>query len=120
MNLGSWIHRFWNMIDSRLGMIVILAITTLLILWALERRSKSAASKISLDDLLLGDDGKMSKTAAVMFGAFALTTWTIVYLTITEKLTEGYFGAYLTAWVAPAVARIIKGQGQSPPASGTP
>lgn len=94
---------------GRHGMIFVLALAVLLIMWALERRNSSTASRISLDDLLVGDDGKMSKPAAVMFGSFALTTWTIVYLTINDKLTEGYFGAYLAAWVAPAVAKIIKG-----------
>jgi hypothetical protein len=101
---------------SRHGMFAILAIALLLVMWALERRDRNTASKILLDDLLIGEDGKMSKAAAVMFGSFALTTWTIVYLTINDKLTETYFGAYLAAWVAPSVARIIKG----PAASSTP
>ena len=94
---------------SRHGMIAVLAVAVLLIMWSVERRSKSAASRINLDDLLLGDDGRMSKPAAVMFGSFALTSWTIVYLTLTNKLTETYFGAYIAAWVVPAVVKIIKG-----------
>jgi hypothetical protein len=99
-------------------MMIVLALAVVLIWLLLQRRNKNAESRISLDDLLLGDDGKMSKSAAVMFGAFALTTWTIIYLTLNEKLTEGYFGAYIAAWVAPAVSRIIKGpappQGPAP------
>jgi len=98
---------------GRHGMIFVLALAVLLILWALERKNQSKDSPISFDDLLLGDDGKMSKAACVMFGSFALTTWTIVYLTINDKLTEGYFGAYLAAWVLPAVTKLIKGP--SPP-----
>jgi len=98
---------------GRHGMILVLAIATLLILLVLHRRSISAKSAISLDDLLLGDDGKVSKAAAVMWGSFALTTWTMVYLTINEKLSEGYFTAYIAAWVAPAVVKLIKGP--SPP-----
>lgn len=90
-------------------MIGILAIVVLLIIWTLIRRSRSATSGIDLDDLLLGDDGKVSKAAAVMFGAFGLTTWVIIYLTINDKLSDSYFTAYLAAWVAPTVARIIKG-----------
>lgn len=104
----SWLL---NAIDTRTGMILILALVVLLIAWAIERRSRSDKSLISLDDLLIGDDGKMSKPAAVMFGSFALTTWVIVYLTINDKLTETFFGAYLAAWVAPAVVRIFKGPG---------
>lgn len=94
---------------GRHGMILVLALAVLLIMWALERRNKSAHSQISLDDLLIGDDGKMSKAATVMFGSFALTTWVVVYLTINDKLTDIIFGAYLTAWVFPVVANILKG-----------
>lgn len=93
---------------GRHGMIVVLALAVLLIMWALERRSRSAKSRIDLDDLLLNEDGKMSKAAAVMFGSFALTTWVIVFLTLNGKLTEGYFAAYITAWVAPVVVKLIK------------
>lgn len=94
---------------GRHGMILVLALAVLLIMWALERRNKNAHSNISLDDLLIGDDGKMSKAAAVMFGSFALTTWVVVYLTINDKLTDLIFGAYLAAWVAPSVTKLIKG-----------
>jgi len=93
---------------GRHGMLLVLALLVLLIMWALARRNKNQASKISLDDLLIGDDGKMSSPKAVMFGSFAMTTWTIIYLTINDKLTETYFGAYLAAWVVPAVTALIK------------
>jgi hypothetical protein len=99
-------------------MIAVLAIAFLIILWTLHRRSISTKSSISLDDLLLGDDGKISKAATVMWGSFALTTWTMVYLTINEKLTEGYFTAYIAAWVAPAVVKLIKGS--APPGGAGP
>lgn len=95
---------------GRHGMILVLALAVLTIMWVLERRNKSVASRISLDDLLIGDDGKMSKPAAVMFGSFALTTWVIVYLTINDKLTEVIFTAYVAAWVIPSVANIVKGR----------
>ena len=84
-----------------LGVVVILAYFTL------RARSRSGASAINLDDLLLGEDGKVSKAAAVMMGSFAGTTWVIVYLTLCDKLTEGYFAAYLAAWVAPSVTKLI-------------
>lgn len=90
-------------------MYAILACAVLAILWSLERRSKSSLSKFHFDDLLLDENGKTSKAAAVMFGSFVVTTWVIVFLAVNEKLTEGYFGAYIAAWVAPVVANIIKG-----------
>lgn len=84
----------------------LLAIVGALVL-SLIHRHRSALSLINLEDLLLGDDGRISKAAAVMLGAFALTTWVIAYLTVNDKLTEGYFVAYLGAWVAPTVTRLI-------------
>lgn len=87
-------------------MFAIFAVGVLAILWSLERKSKSHTSHFNFDDLLT-EDGKTSKAACVMFGSFAVTTWVLVYLTINAKLTELIFGAYLTAWVAPVVTKII-------------
>jgi hypothetical protein len=95
-------------LGGRHVMYAILACVTLLIMWTLERRNKNAASTFSFDDLLT-DNGKTSKPAAVMFGAFALSVWLMVFLAVNDKMTEGYFGAFLAAWVAPSVAKIIKG-----------
>lgn len=89
-------------------MYAVLICATLIILWTLTRHSKNSSSTFSFDDLLT-ENGKTSKAACVMFGAFALTTWCIVFLAVNEKLTEGYFTAYLAAWVAPTVAKILKG-----------
>lgn len=96
-------------------MFAILAIAILAILWTLERKSRNTRSAFSFDELLT-ENGKTSKAACVMFGSFAATTWLLMFLTATGKITEGYFGLYLTAWVAPAVAKIIKGDA-APPAA---
>lgn len=106
-------------IGGRHIMFAILACAVLGILWSLERRSRSDKSHFHFDDLLLDDNGKTSKAACVMFGSFVVTTWCIVFLAVNEKLTEGYFGAYLTAWVAPVVANIIKGPQQQPASTTT-
>jgi hypothetical protein len=110
---------FIHAIGGRHVMYAILGVVTLLIARALRRRSSSALSKLNLDKLLLDDEtGKISKGACVMFGSFALSTWCIVFLTVEGKLTESYFGAYLAAWVAPTVTKILKGT-DAPPASTT-
>lgn len=96
------------MIDyQKAALTLALVVVVLLIARALLRSNRSDASQINLEDLLIGDDGKTSKAAAVMFGAFGLSTWILVNLTVTGRLTEGYFTAYLGAWVAPTVARLI-------------
>lgn len=110
---------FLHTLGGRHIMFAILACAVLLILWSLERRSRSNESKFHFDDLLLDENGRTSKPACVMFGSFVVTTWCIVYLAANDKLTEGYFGAYLTAWVAPVVAVIIKGVQQPVPSTTT-
>ncbi len=70
-------------------------------------RQPDQVSKINLEDLLLGDDGKMSKSAFVMMIALITTTWMMIYLTMAGQMTEGYFGLYSTAWIVPTVARLI-------------
>lgn len=92
-------------------MLGILGIVILIILWLLERRNKDKKSKINLDDLLVGDDGRASKAAFVMFGSFVVTSWVIIFQMLNKTLTDLTFAAYLTAWVVPAVAKLLKGTG---------
>ena len=95
--------------DGRLVMYGILAIAVLLALLSLLRHNRMADSPISLPDLLLGEDGRISKGAVVMLGAFGLTSWVIAYQTMTDKLSDVIFGLYIAAWITPTVARLITG-----------
>ncbi len=70
-------------------------------------RKPQADSLINLEDLLIGEDGKTSRSAFVMLVALMTTTWMMVYLTMRDKMSEGYFGLYSTAWIFPTVARLI-------------
>lgn len=94
---------------------LILLLIGLLIARALAKRDKCAESKLSLDDLLLGDDGRMSKGAIVMFGAFGLTTWMMAILTLRDRMSEGYFGLYSAAWITPTVVALIVKSMKQPP-----
>lgn len=96
--------------NTKILMALVLALVVLVITLALLRRHRSSMSRLNFDDLLLGDDGKLSKAAAVMMGAFACTTWLMVYLALTGRMTEGYLAAYLGAWVAPSVTKLIVGR----------
>lgn len=102
--------------DMPLGMqIKLLAILSILlialVIWrSLSNRANAADSGLCFDDLLLGEDGKMSKSAAVMMGSFAMTTWMMIYLVLNDKMTEGYFTIYVAAWITPVVVRIIRAE----------
>lgn len=73
--------------------------------------SRNGASPIKLDHLLLDDQGRMSKPAVVLFGSFIVTSWVIVQLMWTDKLTEGYFGTYCLTWVGPTLLYVFKPSG---------
>lgn len=66
------------------------------------------ANPINVADLVV-EDGKLSKVAVMMFGSFLATTWVLIHLELNARLDVGLFGAYLAAWVAPIVTRILKG-----------
>ncbi len=86
-----------------------LALGLLAVVISLRRRSKVSGNGYSLGDLLMGDDGKASKAAHVMFGSFFITSWIVVYAALSGKLSDLMFGAYLAAWVTPAVTKLIMG-----------
>jgi hypothetical protein len=92
---------------TKLLMVMALILLTAGLTAALVRRDRSSSSGVNLEDLLLGDDGKLSKAAAVMMGAFAMTTWLMVYLALSGKMTEGYLAIYVGAWIAPTVTKLI-------------
>lgn len=87
--------------------VLVLCLVALVIAWSLIVLSRNEQSKINLTDLLTGEDGTMSRSACVLLASFGVTTWGMVYMWLNSKMTEGYFAAYLAAWVAPAVTKLI-------------
>lgn len=98
-----------NITKHDIVMLLILGAIVVAILVSLEMRNKNKASRINLDDLLIGEDGKASKAAFVMHGSFVVTSWVVIYQMLNKSLTDTTFGLYVAAWVAPAVTKLIKG-----------
>lgn len=98
----------------------LIAVLVILIIWrSLSRLHRDCNSAFDLRDLLM-ENGRASKAAVVMMGAFAVTTWQFVYFSLNGKMTEGYAGIYVAAWIAPVVARLIsRGDSGPPPTSVT-
>lgn len=92
-----------------------LAVGLIAIILSLRKQASKQANGYVIADLLMGDDGKASKAAHVMFGAFFITSWVIVYEALTGKLDPLVFGAYIAAWVAPAVTKLIVGNPKTSP-----
>lgn len=91
---------------STLATFGLLFILGALIIWRSLQKLTAGNSTYDWHDLLM-EHNKASKAAHVMLGAFAVTTWMMVYLTLSEKLTEGYLAIYVAAWIAPVVTRLI-------------
>lgn len=99
---------------------LVLVVGVLLVVLSLLLRHRNSASRINLDDLLLGVDGRFSKAAAVMLGSFMLTSWLMVLLALRDKMTEGYLAIYVGAWIAPTVTVLIKGRSTTEPTPAPP
>jgi hypothetical protein len=101
---------------------ILLATLTVFILFCFYTAFKLHTNKANSFDILdlLMENGRISKAAVVMMGSFALTTWIMISLTSTDKLTEGYLGIYVGAWIAPVVVRLIANGGQYTPHNDSP
>lgn len=111
MNVGSALVIGRFQLD---WMVVALIVVLIVIAISLYRAQKDGTNTLDLYDLVM-ENGRLSRIAFVLVGAFAVTSWMMVSMTLNGTMTEGVFGLYLTAWVAPVVTRIIKGPSPPPP-----
>lgn len=70
------------------------------------RAHHSKTFEFNAFDLLM-ENGRVSKIAVAFMGVLAVTTWVIVDLQITGKMTEGYLTTYGAMWVTPLVAKVV-------------
>lgn len=98
--------------------LIVALLVALAIMVSLRRMHTDPTSTFDLRDLLMEND-RVSKAAFVMIGSFLVTTWVLVYCTLTDKHVEVVFGLYIATWVTPVIARLIKSNGsaQQPEAS---
>lgn len=76
-------------------------------------REQRKRPEFTLIDLITGDNGRASLSKFAMCGAFFVSTWGFVYLTVGDKLTEWYFGAYMLAWTGTTL--VNKAMSREPP-----
>jgi len=89
-------------------MALILAGALLIVIYTSISLHRNPANHFDILDLFM-ENNHLSKAAVVMMGTFGLTTWMMIQLTLSGKMTEGYFGLYAAAWIAPVVVRLITG-----------
>jgi hypothetical protein len=101
--------------------VLFLLLVAMLLARSFFKRDKDSSSAIKLDDLLVDPlTGKISKAAAVLMGSFAISSWVIIYITLTGKLTDVLFAAYLAVYATPAVVKIIGDKGATAPTVNPP
>lgn len=91
-----------------------LAVCLLIIGLSFYRAHRDPTFKFNAFDLIMEND-RVSRKAVLVMGAFAASTWIVIRLTLDGKLTEGYFGAYMAAWVAPMIAGMFATNMPPPP-----
>lgn len=79
------------------------SIGVLAVVWSVYRANRNPEIDFNVLDLLL-ENNRVSRKACLVMGAFSVSSWMVIRLTFDGKLTEGYFGAYMAAWVAPMIA----------------
>lgn len=92
--------------SNELAFGLVACIVALVIVVSLRRWSRDEENPFDVRDLVM-ENGRASKGAVVLMGSFAATTWFFIYYSLTGRMTEGYFGLYSAAWIAPVVARML-------------
>jgi hypothetical protein len=84
------------------GALLIIALT---IAWSVYRANRNS-DEFNLIDLLM-ENGRVSRIACAFLTTLVVTSWIMVTLTATGKMTEGYMVAYGAMWVTPIVAKLF-------------
>ena len=81
-------------------------ISVLAIMWSFYRLHRNPDVVFNLLDLLM-ENGRVSKVSFLVMGAFFVTSWVMLALQASGKMTEVIFAAYGSIWVAPLITRLM-------------
>lgn len=94
-------------------MLIILGGVAALVLVSFWRAHRNKAYTFDAFDLIMEND-RVSKIAVAFMLVLCVSTWVIINQEIKGKLTEGMFGLWLGAWVAPLVAKVVFNKSDPP------
>lgn len=97
-------------IDWMLTGFVAAGVLIALSLWSVQRRKDV---QFDLLDLLM-ENGRVSKTAVAFMLVLGVSNWMMMYLLLKDRMTEGYFTIWVSAWIAPLVLRVVFGKTEAP------
>lgn len=84
---------------------IILATVAALIVISFYRAHRTPGFDFNAFDLIM-NKGKVDKIAVSYMLVLGVSTWIMIDLQINGKMTEGYFLAYIGAWIAPLVSKV--------------
>jgi hypothetical protein len=93
------------------------AILVLLVIglaYSLYRAQKDETLKFNLFDLIVGHDGRLVPENCIVMCAFGVHTWAIIAWIVVGVVSTADFTAYGGIWVAPTIAKLIRGRQQYP------
>ncbi len=98
------------MINIDRTMLGILGIVILVAVFIAIRAHRNPRGPIDLADLVLGHDGRISKSAVLLMSGYAFCLWLMGYLAVNDKMTEGYFTVFGGLAIAPFIAQLLKSE----------
>ncbi len=90
-------------------MLTVLAVASAALVFSFWYAHKSQLVSFSAFDLIMVD-GKVDRIAFAFMLVLAVSTWVVVDLQMKSKMTEGYFGLFISAWIVPLVAKMVFGK----------
>lgn len=102
------------MISSVQPMHVVLALGVIAMIASVWRAHRTPNFAFNAFDLIT-HDGRVDKIAVSYMLVLILSSWIMMDLQVNGKMTEGYFGIYIGAWIVPLVSKVVVGK----PSEGT-
>jgi hypothetical protein len=87
---------------------IILAVGILVMLASVWRAHRTQGFEFNAFDLIMSG-GRVDKIAVSFMLVLILSSWIMLDLQINGKMTEGYLGIYVGAWIAPLVSKVVVG-----------
>jgi len=85
---------------------VILAFGVLIMLFSFWTTHKNKSNSFNAFDLIM-HEGRVDKIAVSYMLVLILSSWIMVDLQVNAKMTEGYLGIYVGAWIVPLVSKVV-------------
>lgn len=89
----------------------VIMIAALAVVWVCYKAQKNPNFQFDIFDLVM-HEGKLSKTSVAFMVTLIVTSWVLIRATLDGKLTDTFFIAYGTMWVAPLLTKMFAPGGE--------